>query len=165
MASGTPHPSPQIGPQGPFLSSRTSTRPQKIEDLIESLLVFQKLIQQIFMWGKNLRGPIPIQLGFKIFHYTFTFIAASKKPNFEVVINVGFWPLSCGSWWRCCGRGFGFTLYPGSLSPLTIMSTPTIKPECKLQNNVFYVGWEITSILFMKLKIPTYIQFDLLLAF
>ena len=64
MASGTPHPSPQIGPQGPFLSSRTSTRPQKIEDLIESLLVFQKLIQQIFMWGKNLRGshPNPIRI-------------------------------------------------------------------------------------------------------
>ena len=64
MASGTPHPSPQIGPQGPFLSSRTSTRPQKIEDLIESLLVFQKLIQQIFMCGKTLRGshPNPIRI-------------------------------------------------------------------------------------------------------
>ena len=57
MASGTPHPSPQIGPQGPFLSSRTSTRPQKIEDLIESLLVFQKLIQQILFGVRTLEVP------------------------------------------------------------------------------------------------------------
>ena len=113
-------------------------------------------------FSKNLpTNPIRIQK-LKIFHRTFTLIAASKKPYFEVVIDVGFWPLSSGCWWRCCRRRFGFTLYPGSLSPLTIMSTPTVKPECK---TMFYVGWEITSILFMKLKIPTYFQFDLLLAF
>lgn len=31
MASLTPHPSPQMGPQGPFSSSWTSTRPKKMD--------------------------------------------------------------------------------------------------------------------------------------
>ena len=157
-ASGTPHPSPQIGPQGPFLSSRTSTRPQN--NRFDLVALFSKNQFNKNFWRQN-----PPKLDKNSRFCTFTFIAASEKPDFEVKVDIGLGPFRSSSWWRSCGKGFGFTLHPGGLGPLTIMITPTIKPECRINFQCFILDGKISSILFMKLKIPTYFQFDLLLAF
>ena len=115
MASLTPHPSPQMGPQGPFSSSWTSTRPKKKNTFI-----------------KHQRLPWKNHSSF----LTFLKIPASKKSDFQSMsmglVNFNGRSGCSGGGWRRSGWWLRLTLDSCRFCSFAIMDSPAVESEIQL---------------------------------